>query len=260
MGIPAQMSTVTPVRPGMPAWRPANREHERIFFGGMTLLMMATILLGFRATHFPLGPKPAALASSIIVVHGAIFSTFLACFLMQVALVSAKKVRWHMKLGLWVYGLAAIMIPIGVLSAANGIKRDLAAGPPYPLGVDPVSFSIVSVNGMLMFGSLLGLSYLMRRNLAAHKRLALYAVISMMNAGSDRWPWDAWGISERWSVWFYTLLLVLPIVYDLVSLHKVHRATLFAAPFVWLLYTFQIPFGKTAAWHVVSNFMLKHLA
>lgn len=232
--------------------------HDRIFFGFMTLVMIATILLGFRATYFPLGPKPPALASPIIIVHGALFSTFLSLFLVQVALVSAKKVRWHKQLGLWVFGLAAIMIPIGVLAAANEIGRDLAAGPPFTLGVDPVSFSIVSVNGMFMFGTLMAASYLLRRKPAAHKRLALYAVISMMNAGSDRWPWDAWGINEHWSVWFYTSLLILPIAYDLFSLHKVHRATLIAAPFVWLLYTFQIPFGKTAAWHAVSIYMLKH--
>jgi hypothetical protein len=240
------------------AQRPANRNLERVFFGFMTLLMMATILLGFRATYFPLGSRPEALSSHIIVLHGVVFSTFLLSFLVQVSLVSARKVRWHMRLGLWLYGLAAIMIPLGVLSAADEIKRDLATGPPYLLGIDPLSFSIVSVNGMLMFGSLMAASYLARRNPATHKRLALYAVISMMNAGSDRWPWDAWGINEHWSVWFYTLLLVLPIAYDLVSLRKVHRATLIAAPYVWLLYTFQIPFGKTAAWHAAANFMLKH--
>jgi hypothetical protein len=252
------MSTETAVRGGVGTPTEANRNHERIFFGGMTLVLVATILLGFRATYFPLGPKPAALASAIIVVHGTVFSMFLALFFVQVALVSAKKIKWHRKLGLWVFGLAAVMIPLGVLAAANEIKRDLAAGPPYILGVDPVSFSIVSVNGMLMFGTLMGASYLTRRNPVAHKRLALYAMISMMNAGSDRWPWDAWGISEHWSVWFYTLLLVLPIVYDLVSLRRVHGATLFAATYVWLLYTLQIPFGRTAAWHVVSNYMLKH--
>src|ERR1700683_1323180 len=157
------MSTQAAVRPYARPPRTANRSHERIFFGGMTLVMIATILLGFRATYFPLLPKPAALATPIIMVHGAVFSIFLALFFVQVALVSAKKVRWHMKLGLWLYGLAAVMIPIGVLAAANEIKRDLAAGPPYTLGIDPVSFSIVSVSGMLMFGTLMAASYLMRR-------------------------------------------------------------------------------------------------
>jgi hypothetical protein len=40
---------------------------------------------------------------------------------------------------------------------------------------------------------------------------------------------DAWDISEHCPVWYYTLLLVLPIEYDRISLHKVRRATLFFA-------------------------------
>jgi hypothetical protein len=35
--------------------RPVNRKRERVFFCCMTLLMIATILLGFRKTYFPLG-------------------------------------------------------------------------------------------------------------------------------------------------------------------------------------------------------------
>ena len=31
---------------------------ERIFFGGMTLLMLTAVLLGFRMTYFPLGARP----------------------------------------------------------------------------------------------------------------------------------------------------------------------------------------------------------
>jgi hypothetical protein len=51
--------------------RPLNRQRERIFFGAMALLMIGTVLLGFRQTYFPLGPKPAATASWVIQVHGA---------------------------------------------------------------------------------------------------------------------------------------------------------------------------------------------
>jgi hypothetical protein len=46
-----------------PILRPNKRARERVFFGGMTLLMIGTILLGFRATYFPLGPKPEAIHS-----------------------------------------------------------------------------------------------------------------------------------------------------------------------------------------------------
>ena len=111
--------------------RPLNRTRERIFFGGMALLMIAAVLLGFRMTYFPLGAPPAALSSRVIQMHGAVFSLFLLLFLVQTALISARRVQWHMRLGLVVYGLAVLMIPLGVVAAADQLRRQLAIGPPY---------------------------------------------------------------------------------------------------------------------------------
>src|ERR1700679_2255059 len=108
--------------------RPVNRTRERIFFGAMTLLMLTAVALGFRMSYFPLGARPAALSSWVIVVHGTLFTLFLLLFLVQVALVSARKIHWHKSLGMWVYGLAAALVPLGVLSAADEQRRDLLQG------------------------------------------------------------------------------------------------------------------------------------
>jgi hypothetical protein len=246
---------VTAARRPMQAMVKVNRTRERMFFGGMTLLTIATILLGFRDTYFPLGARPAALSSWVIVAHGIVFSLYLALFFVQVALVSARKVRVHMALGLWVYGLAGLMIPLGVVAAADQLRRDLAAGA-YTMGADARTFSLVSV--MVMFGTLIAWSYAMRRQPDMHKRLALYATLSMMDAGIDRWPWPAWGLSQSWWLWIYTLFLLLPVIYDLVSRRRVLWATAFAAPYVWVLQRLEIPLGHTQQWHAVANFMLRH--
>jgi hypothetical protein len=238
--------------------KPGHRTQERAFYGVMTLLAMGTILLGFRATYFPLGAKPAALSSWVIVTHGIVFSVFLLLFGVQVALIAARRVKLHMTLGLTVYGLAVLMIPLGVVSAADEIRRDLMGISAFPVA-DPYTFSLVSVMGMVMFGTLLAWSYVWRRRPEMHKRLALYAVLSMMDAGIDRWPWAAWGLSHDWSRWVYTGLLLLPVGYDLVSQGRVMGVTMIAAPFVWGLERLEIPLGGTRAWHWVAHWMLKHL-
>jgi hypothetical protein len=76
----------------------------------------------------------------------------------------------------------------------------------------------------------------------------------MMNAGVDRWPWQAWGINQIWALWVFT---ALPAVYDLISLHRIHWATMFSAPFIWILYKFEFPIGRIPAWHHLANLMLK---
>jgi len=234
-----------------------NRTRERIFFAIMTILMVATILLGFRASYFPLGERPAALANTAIILHAAVFTLFLLLFAVQTTLIAAHRIRWHMKLGLWLYGIAALMFPLGLLAAIDELRRDVAINR-YPLPrIDGRTFSIISVSGISCFAILMAWSYLQRRHPDAHKRLALYAVLAMMNAGTDRWPWQAWGINESWSWWAFTALLFLPAVYDLISLHRIHWATAFSAPFIWILFRYQFSIGHTQAWHALADLSLK---
>jgi hypothetical protein len=108
-----------------------------------------------------------------------------------------------MALGLWVYGLSALMVPLGVVAAADQIRRELLSGAESIPGVDTLTSSTISVLGITVFGVLMGWSYVVRRKPDAHKRLALYAVLSMMSAGIDRWPWQAWGVNESWAAWVF---------------------------------------------------------
>lgn len=242
-----------------PLTRPKKRAQERVFFAVMTLLMIGTILLGFRVTYFPLGPKPEATHSSIIVVHGAVYTLFLFFLFVQVSLISARRVKWHMALGLWVYGLAALMVPLGVVAAADEIRRELVSGIEVVPGIDTLTFSTISVLGIAVFGVLMGWSYVVRRKPEAHKRLALYAVISMMNAGIDRWPWHAWGLSETWATWVFAGYALLPVVYDLVSLRRVHWVAMVAVPLILVVDRYKFVVGHTEIWHVAAKAMVKYL-
>jgi hypothetical protein len=242
-----------------PIPRPKKRARERVFFGGMTLLMIGTILLGFRATYFPLGPKPEAVHSGVIVLHGVVYTVFLLFLFVQVALVSARRIKWHMTLGLWVYGLSALMVPLGVVAAADEMRRELVSGVEFLPGVDTLTFSTISVLGIAVFGVLMGWSYVVRRKPDAHKRLALYAVISMMNAGIDRWPWQGWRVNETWAAWVYVGFVLLPVVYDLVTLRRVHRVAMVAVPLILLVDQYKFVVGHTATWHAVAKAMVKYL-
>jgi hypothetical protein len=133
------MATDAVQRQPLPRTRhaPTHRTRERIFFAIMAFLVVATILLGFRASYFPLGERPEALASPAIILHAAVFTLFLVLFAVQTTLIAAHRIRWHMQLGLWLYGLAALMVPLGVVAAINELRRDLAAGTSPIPAIDP---------------------------------------------------------------------------------------------------------------------------
>lgn len=225
----------------------------------MSLLILATILLGFRSAYFHVGTRPPELAETLIIVHGIVFSLWVLTFFAQTTLVTTRNLRWHIGIGLWAYGIAVIMIPLGLAAALDQLQRDLAAGPPWALGVDPLTFSMESFMGMVMFGTLIVWSYIVRRQPGAHKRFALYATLSMMDAGISRWPLEAFGIHQARCYWIYVAFLLLPVIYDLASIRRLHWATAFCAPYIFFLNRLERPLGHTHAWHALAAVALRHL-
>jgi len=236
----------------------ASRSQERGFFSAMSLLILVTILIGFRSTYFHTGVRSATPATTIVVTHGIVFSLWVLTFFVQTTLVSASKVRLHITLGLWAYALATVMVPMGLLAAQDQLRRDSALGPPYALGVDPLTFSMESFMGMVMFGTLIASSYLTRRQPGAHKRLALYATLSMMDAGISRWPLEVFGIHQARCYWIYIGFLALPAIYDLINLRRLHWVTLCAMPYIFVLNRLERPLGHTHVWHALAGLALRH--
>lgn len=247
------MATVMTQQPERRRVRPVDRTHDRIFFGGMAALMVATVLLGFGHTYYFAG---RVAADPIIHIHAAVFSMWFVLYVVQTCLIPAGKLHWHRTLGYWSYGWAVLMLVMGVLAATDLMRRGLMHTA-VVVGPDPKTFYIVNMIGLLTFAVLIAGSYVARRRPDMHKRLVLYATLSMLNNAIDRWPYQAMGVHATRAHWIYLGYLLIPVVYDLMSLHRIHRATLFAAPFVAVLQKLEMPLGKTQAWHAFATFMAR---
>lgn len=220
---------------------PHNRVWDRVFFSGMILLTLAVTLFGFSRTYFMAGMVRAPLPNRLVHVHAAAFTLWMVLLLVQTTLIAARRVRWHKSLGIAGFGFSVVIVVLGVMVAADGLRR--GGGPP---GFDPVTFSIVPFSGIVLFAVLLGLAYRARYRAAEHKRYILVATLLLMDAPLGRAPFHA--LPVLFLVTIAVLLLALP-VYDLISLHRVHRATLIAEGVVIALMVLRLPIGATAAWH-----------
>lgn len=90
-----------------------NRTADRIFFSAMPLVMLAMVLYGFARSYFLAGMVMAPLPNKLIHIHGAVFTTWMILLIVQTGLVSTRHVKWHMKLGLFGFGLAVAMLVLG---------------------------------------------------------------------------------------------------------------------------------------------------
>ena len=237
----------TVLRPG--TRRSVNKQHERVFFAGMALVILALVVVGFWPSYYGAGMVQAPLPSTMVHVHAVVFSLWIVMFLVQVGLVSARKVKLHMTLGLAGMCLAALVVVVAFLASSDSLRRGLAAGH------DPRSFYVVMVTDPLMFGVLMLFAYLLRRKPDAHKRLALLATLALIDAGIFRihLPWlFRQVVHDDLVVLGLALLLV---AYDFYSLRRVHPATRWGLAAGIGVFIARLPLGETALWHRFASFM-----
>src|SRR6267154_134017 len=130
----------------------AGRQFDNVFFSGMAFLILVTVFTGFARTYFLAGVFRAPLPNLLIHIHGAVFLSWILLLIAQTALVSAGRVDIHRRLGLVGFGLACLMVILGVLAASNSLARNFS---PPGSGFDPRTFYAIPIGDMLIFATLI---------------------------------------------------------------------------------------------------------
>jgi hypothetical protein len=256
---PAMATQATQTAKSLPhqqIYRPVNPVTERIFFTGMAILLCAVVVIGFSPTYFGAGLFKAPLPSPILHVHGAVFTLWMLLFLVQAGLISGRRVAWHRSFGVIAFCLPPVMIVIGVIAALDALNRKVTIG-----SLDPAISLAIPLLNIICFGIVIFASWRNRRKPGAHKRLVLLATISLTEAALGRFPWAQMGLSPaQGAVSGLGLLVLLAVAYDLFSLRRIHRSTMWAAPLTFVTGAFAVPLGMTSAWHSFASFLARTIA
>jgi hypothetical protein len=240
----------TVAQPRVKATPPAGSRCDNWFFSGMAALLLLTVFVGFARTYFLAGVFRAPLPSIIIHIHAAAFSCWILFLIAQTALVSVRRVDIHKKLGLAGFGLACLMAMLGVLAATNSLSRNFV---PPGSGFDPKTFYIIPMGDVFIFAALVFFAYRTRFNPSYHKRLVLLATIALMDAPTGRPPFTVITGHPFLDTIFCVFFVLLLVGYDLLSIRKVHRTTLWAGLFLIVAQQLRVPIGNTAAWHALAT-------
>ena len=235
----------------------ATRQRERLFYIGMTAVVVLTVFTGFARTYYlrPLfadSPLPPLLH-----LHGVVFTAWVLLFVTQTVLVSANRVRIHRRLGVAGGVLAALMIVVG---AATALIRAKVAEPP-PGNPPPLVFLVVPLGDLLVFGTLIGVGLYFRRRPDIHKRLMLLATISILPAAISRLPFAF--IQQAGPLAFFglaDLLVLVCIGYDLVARGRPHRATVLAGLLIAISHPLRLMIGGTQTWLVIADWLTRWVA
>ena len=144
------------------------------------------------------------------------------------------------------------MVVLGLLAAGDALHRGSA-----PLGLTAKTFYIVPFSDMLIFSVLVFFAYRARYRPAAHKRLILIATIAIMDAAVARWPVEFIQTHPKALDLVPFAFLLVVMVYDVVSLRRIQRSTLWASLFVVVVQLYaDSNWGSRHPWQAFATRML----
>jgi hypothetical protein len=231
---------------------------DRLFYGGMAIALGLTVFAGFSSTFylrfFTGGPKATLSGrpfTTLVYVHGALFTAWVLLFIVQTALIAGRRVTAHRRLGIAGAVLAAAMIVVGASIAIATAKR--GAG---PAGADPLAFLIIPLFDMILFTTFVTAALARRRDKEAHKRLMLLAYISIIVAAVARLP-GVLGAGPPAFFGLTHLFVAVAATYDFLSRRRVHEAYLWGGLLIAVSMPLRLAISKTDAWRTLAELLTR---
>jgi hypothetical protein len=225
------------------AGRKLQKHTDDYFFLAMALLILGVVFIGFAHTYYLAGVFHSKLPSPLVHLHGALFSGWVILLIIQITLVAAGRVNWHMRLGIFGMILAGLMVLVGFATLIGAVRRHAA------FGMSIEALFADDVLQLLVFGILVFWALRVRTDGAAHKRLMILATVALLGPALGRWPF-AFVFSSDLA--FYGILdsfLIFMIAFDLWSRRKIHLATISGSLLILVMDVTMRPLAHSAFWH-----------
>jgi hypothetical protein len=229
--------------------RRTKYRYDNLFFSGLAALFLVSVFIGFARSYYLAGLFKAPLPNMLLHVHGAVFSLWTLLLITQTSLISARRVDLHRRLGMLGFGLACVMVVLGVLVANDQLLR-FAANPPADLaGIAAVrAFYAIPLGEILMFCTLVYFGFRNRFRPLVHKRFMLLATLAISEAAFVRWPILESLAEPIVDALYVVSILSLLMAYDWWSTGRLQSVTVWAGAFVVVAQQARYLIGHTAPW------------
>lgn len=233
-----------------PAWM--ARRRDRRFYFIVTALVAVLVFAGFARTFYLNGFFAKMHLPSLFVVHGVVFSSWLVVLVTQSALISAKQVKVHQKLGYASIAIFAGMVVLGWMMSVDAARHGFTP----PGGPPPLAFLGFQLLGLFIFAAIILAGFLYRNRPETHKRLMIAGTVTLITPAVAR-IFLLFSTSMIIVKAFGVQLAILIgcMVYDYVNRKQVHRA------YIWSTLAFiawipaSIGIGNTRAWLAVAHWL-----
>jgi hypothetical protein len=221
---------------------------DRWSFTCLALVMIAVAIAGFGPSIVDPSRRLAPL-TPFLALHGILFLLWLLLFLLQTTLIAARRADIHRRMGIVAVVLLIALVPVSYVITVQMVRRGFDLSGDQFARFDPLFASIFNFFAIVEFPLLAGLALLYRKHKEIHKRLMLFANISLMGPPITHFLGHFGLLSPVTVLVGLALFFLAAVARDYISTRRVHPLTATLAVVLFLAQPIQGIVGATAAWH-----------
>jgi len=214
--------------------------NARRFFVSYGVLFVILAVIGFGPSFWDYF-QGAYYFPPIVHLHGALMLSWLLVYVNQTRLASNGDLRLHRKLGMWSIALAAAVWISMIVATIVAFRRNEPESSDFMASV-----LLIQIGIAVVFPLLIAIGLLFRNDASWHRRMMTFAALVLLQAAIDRMAWiPDEGLPMFWHHAIRLYLLMIPIyVFDLLSLRRIHAATILGTLVIVGMHTI-----VSAYWH-----------
>ena len=218
----------------------------------MAVLAAGLVFAGFARTFY-LRSHATPPLPPLLLAHGLVFTSWFVLLVVQTTLVAAGRTDVHQRLGIAGAALAALMVPVGIVTAIYATRRAYPAG-----GAAELAFMTTPMVDILLFATFVAAALHFRRRSETHKRLMLVATIAIFPPAIARLPlaviaeggpWEVFGVADA--------ILVACVAYDTVVRRRLHPAFAWGGLLILASQPLRLALGDSDAWQRFAVWLIR---
>jgi hypothetical protein len=214
------------------AGMPVAGAPDRLFFAGMAWLLVVVAIVGFAPRSLAIVGGTMPMPPLVVHLHAAVMASWTLLLALQATLSLIGRMDLHRRTGLASLVIAPAVLL--VLIAVTVVRQNAAAGTPAGPVVNNILF--LQIRSILLFPTFFIWAFMTRRSdPQTHKRMMLLATLMLIDAAIARMTWLPFNVfpNSYLAVHLYLLLLLVPaLLYDALTLGRIHRAWLAGLAFL----------------------------
>jgi hypothetical protein len=225
-----------------------NSAFDRWSFTCLALVMVVVAIAGFAPSIVDSSRRLAPL-TPLVAVHGILCFLWLLLFLLQTTLMTSRRADLHRRMGIVAVVLLTLIVPVSYVVTVQMARRGFDLSGDQMIRTDPLFGSIFNFFGVVEFSVLAGSALAFRKHKEIHKRLMLFANISLMGPPITHFLGHFGLLTPVTVLVGLAMFFLSAVARDYISTRRVHPLTATLAIVLFLCQPIQAIVGTTAFWH-----------